>query len=218
MTTINPKIARRFEAVARSKTFHNLIQIFSLDQKAVLDVGCTYGEFLKHFGKESTGITIISEEVEVGHKLGLDIRQANIEYPETVKLDRAYDVIFANNIFEHMLSPHTFLLEMKKYVAPGGLLILGVPCVPKITWLLRLKKFRGSLASLHINFFTRDTLIKTVEYAGWSVKECRGFHFKNRFIDRFLDPIYPHFYVVATMTPNFAYSPKRAREVAGYNT
>lgn len=35
-------------------------------------------------------------------------------------------------------------------------------------------------------------------------------------IDHMLDLIYPHFYLVAKVDPDFAYSDKRLKELAGY--
>ena len=82
--------------------------------------------------------------------------------------------------------------------------------------LLALQKFRGSLATSHINFFTRDTLIKTVQRAGWNIEETRGFHYSNSIVDARLNPIYPHFYVVAKYDPDFTYDEKRMKELRGY--
>jgi hypothetical protein len=69
----------------------------------------------------------------------------------------------------------------------------------------------------HINFFTKDTLIKTVERAGWLPQSTRGYHFMNPFIDHCLDLIYPHFYVAATLDKEFSYSDKRMKELVGYS-
>lgn len=209
------KIEGRFINVDRSKTFRNIIRIFGLDKKTVLDIGCSYGEFLVHFGRNSVGMTVAKEEVEYGRKKGLDIRYGNIESDDLV-LNERFDALFANNLFEHLYSPHNFLCKVRKYLKPNGLLILGVPCIPKVVSLLRLDKFRGSLSAEHINFFTRDTLIKTVERGGYNIIATRSFHFGNAVIDHVLDPIYPHFYVIATPDPNFRYTEKRMRELVGY--
>lgn len=195
-------IEKRFENISKSKTFQNIIGIFGLDKKRVLDIGCAFGEFTACFGEGSVGLTITKEEAEYGRGRGLDIRYGDIESSDLLSEEK-YDVIFANNLFEHLYSPHNFLRKIKKHLVPGGILILGVPCIPKIVSLLQIKKFRGSLAGSHINFFTRDTLIKTVERGGWKPLTTRGFHFANKTIDRLLDPIYPHFYVVAISDPDF---------------
>lgn len=209
------KLEQRFAAVSRSQTFGNIIQTLGLDKKAVLDIGCSYGEFLAHFGKGSVGVSIAEAEVAYGKTKDLDIRYGNIE-SQDFTLTEQFDAIFANNIFEHLYSPHEFLIKVKRYLKPDGILILGVPCVPRIVALMRIRKFRGALATQHINFFTRDTLRLTAERAGWNVQMVRGFHFALPFIDHLLDMIYPHFYVVAKADPDFSYSDKRLRELAGY--
>ena len=193
---MNPKIENRFNNTAHSKTFRNIIRMFGLHQKAVLDIGCGFGEFLIHFGRGSVGVTLVRDEAEYGEEKGLDIRRGDIE-SDDFTLAEKFDVIFANNLFEHLFSPHRFLRKARRYLKPGGILILGVPCIPKIVSLLYLNKFRGSLAVSHINFFTRDTLVRTVQRGGWQPLEIRGFHFSNKFIDHLLDPIYPHFYTAA---------------------
>ena len=197
MINSTKKIEKRFENVSKSKTFNNIILNFDLDKKSVLDLGCSFGEFLIHFGSNSLGVTITKEEVEYGKNIGLDIIYGNIESEDFI-LEKKFDVIFANNLFEHLYAPHDFLCKINKYLNPNGILILGVPCIPKVVSLLYINKFRGSLASSHINFFTRDTLVKTIERAGWNIEMTRGFHFLNKFIDYLLNPIYPHFYVIAS--------------------
>lgn len=210
------KISIRFANQAKSKTFQNIINIFDLKSKAVLDMGCSYGEFLVHFGPGSLGITIIQEEADYGRIKNLDIQYGNVESDSFYLGGRKFDIIFANNIFEHLYSPHGFLLKIKNYLKPDGCLILGVPCVPNVKQLIKLAKFRGSMASGHINFFTKFTLENTVKMAGWDIVATRGFHFKNKLIDQLLNPIYPHFYIVAKVNNNFGYSDKRKKELLGY--
>lgn len=209
------KIENDFQNVAKSKTFNNIKQLFALDSKAVFDVGCSYGEFLIHFGPGSIGLTITNEEAEYGRFRGLDVKCGNIESDKKDVIEK-FDAVFANNIFEHLFSPHKFLCKIKENLRPGGILILGVPCIPKIMPLMRLRKFRGSQAVAHINFFTRDTLIKTVERGGWTIISARTFHFRNKFLDRLLDFISPHFYIVAKPKQYFSYHKKRMKELVGY--
>lgn len=207
-------IEHRFSSVSNSKTFKNLVRSFSLDQKAVLDIGCSYGEFLAHFGPGSAGVTISPEEMQYAVGRGLRVLCGNIESDE-FSFGREFDVVFANNIFEHLYAPHAFLIKVKRYLKPGGILILGVPCIPGWHLLMRLNKFRGSLADAHINFFTKDSLALTVARGGWLVHEVRGFRLPKA-VDWMLNPVYPHFYAIATPDQGFSYTPKRQRELAGY--
>ena len=213
---MDEKIEKRFTAVTGSKTFRNIRVYAGLEEKSVLDIGCSYGEFLAHFGEGSVGLTIEPVEAEYGAKRDLSIRAGNVEDP-TFAVAEKFDAVFANNIFEHLYSPHAFLIHAKDFLKPNGVLILGVPCIPKLVSLLRIKKFRGSLASGHINFFTKQTLIHSVLQAGWKIECVRGFHFAPAFIDHLLDWAYPHFYVIARPDPNFVYTEKRRKELAGYH-
>ncbi|MGH7141433.1 MAG: class I SAM-dependent methyltransferase [Minisyncoccia bacterium] len=219
MNDTNASIKKRFRVVAASRTFRNLREAFDLERRAVFDIGCSYGEFLAHFGPGSAGITIAPEESAYARGCGLDVIVGNIEDPLfTQAVGRRFDAVFANNIFEHLYSPHAFLLGVKTLLTQDGVLILGVPCVPKIVSFMRVQKFRGALASQHINFFTRDTLRLTVESAGWTVEDVRGFRFGSRTANHAINFVYPHFYVIARPDATFAYSEKRQKELRGYRS
>lgn len=195
-------IKKRYQNTAKSGTFKNLISVFKLDKKAVFDIGCLYGEFLTHFGGGSVGLTLEDSAVAYGDKKGIDIRKGDIESNQ-FNLTEKFDVVFANNLIEHLDSPHKFLLKVRKYLKPNGILIVGVPCIPKIASLIHIKKFRGAIARTHVNFFTKETIQKTVERAGFEVVETRGFRLKNKFVDFLFNPIYPHYYVIARPIHNF---------------
>ena len=202
----------RFDAVAASGTFRRIVNCFNLSHKKVLDLGCGYGEYLSHFGKGSLGITTSREEVGVGEGRSLDIRFGNAEFLEEISLPVGIEAVWANNLFEHLLSPHAFLMKLKKNVVPDGLLILGVPVVPKVTALMSLGRFKGALASNHINFFTKKTLALTTERAGWCVLEARPFWFSPAWLDRLFVPLAPHLYVVAKNDAGFKYPEKKYNE------
>jgi SAM-dependent methyltransferase len=203
---------RRFTLASNSRTFKKIVQAFSLNRKKVLDIGCSYGEYTALFGPESTGITSNPKEVEVGRKRNLDIRLGNAEELFKLGLSPDFQYIWANNLFEHLLSPHAFLMNLKKISGPGCVLILGVPVAPAPYSLTRLRKFRGVLSDAHINFFNWRTLKLTMQYAGWKVLDVRPFVLSNNFLDRMLKPIAPHIYMVAVSDPDFVYSQGKIQE------
>lgn len=204
----------RFRSVAASKTFAHIISAFGLGEKAVLDIGCSYGEHLAHFGPGSTGITINPLEAVEGKRRGLDSRVGNAE--EKLPIEKTYDAIYCSNLLEHLYSPHQFLYDVRTALSPAGTLILGVPVLPFPRFLMRFKKFRGALAGAHINFFVKDSLVLTALRAGWNVREVRGFRFSNQTLDRAIGFLYPHLYVIAEPDASFAYDEKRKKELAGY--
>ena len=115
-----------------------------------------------------------------------------------------------------MNSPHLFLTKVREFLRPDGVLILGVPVLPQVPFLTRLRRFRGAYAVSHVSFFTRKTLIETVRRGGWIVEEARSYYFKNPVLDFFLNLIAPHIYVVARVDKDFSYAEKRMKSLREY--
>ena len=178
----------------------------------MLDLGCGSGEYLARFGAGSLGVTTTMAEVDYAKEHGLNVRHGNAELIDAMNLGDNYNVIWANNLFEHILSPHAFLINLKKISTEKTLLILGVPIIPKIVFLLRLNKFRCSLASNHINFFTKESLELTIERAGWRIKNIRPFVSKAPLLDKLFNFIAPHIYIIAQNDLSFRYPEKKIKE------
>jgi SAM-dependent methyltransferase len=204
----------RFKPVQRSKTFNRILDILGLRTKKVFDMGCGYGEYLVHFGEGSMGITTTVAEVEYGKQRDIDIIQGNVELIDQLGAlkDQHFEAMWANNLFEHLLSPHAYLIKLKLISTDDALLVLGVPVVPRIASLMKLGKFRGALAGAHINFFTRETLSLTVARAGWHVRSVRPFVFSNYTLDMLASFFAPHLYVVAENDSSFTYPTKKLKE------
>lgn len=125
-------IKERFKLPEKSKIFIRILKNFNLKNKKVLDIGCGYGEHLVQFGKDSIGVTVTLSEGNYGKKKGLNIRYGNVESMDFSEFDKDFDIIWANNFFEHILSPHSFLIKLKEISDKDALLILGVPTIPRI--------------------------------------------------------------------------------------
>ncbi len=204
-----------FEKVKKSRIFNHIIDRYQLDTKKVLDVGCSEGHHLACFGPGSVGVTLIEEHIAAGRARGLTIQAKDVEGAE-FSMDETFDVVWANNFFEHMNAPHTFLRKMTRCLNEDGTLILGVPVIPWFTFLGRFRKFRGAYAGSHVNFFYRKTLIETVRYAGYDIVEARLFFMKHPTLDWLFNFIAPHMYVVARPKKDFAYGEKRLKSLRGY--
>jgi SAM-dependent methyltransferase len=207
------EIEKRFKMVSASSTFKRIADTYHTYDKKVLDMGCGFGEYMQRFGKNSVGITTTKAEVEYGKAHAIDLRFGNVELlDKSLPPLKEFDMFWGNNLFEHLLSPHAFLVNLKQYAKNDALLILGVPMVPKIVSLIKLKKFRGSLATPHINFFTKDTFRLTVERAGWKVIDIRSFAFSSKTLDHATNSLMPHLYLVAKNDPTYTYPPKKIKE------
>lgn len=202
----------RFAPVKKSKTFNRILDALDLRTKKVLDIGCGFGEYLVEFGEGSLGLTTAKEEAEYGTRHGIRIVSGNAELIDSLGLDETFEAIWSNNLFEHLLSPHAYLMKLRMVADTSTMLVLGVPVIPRIPSLMRVRKFRGALADAHVNFFTRESLMRTVERAGWTVRDTRPFVVRNAALDRLLGFFMPHVYVIAYNDPDFKYSDKKLRE------
>lgn len=206
-------VKKREEDVLHSKTFFRIATHFNLSQKRVLDLGCGYGEYMQRFGPDSLGITTTPEEVTYGKTVKRDIRFGNVESLDSVlDINEKFDVIWCNNILEHLLSPHSFLVSLKKFSHDDTELLLGTPMIPFPSQLMRVKKFRGALASPHINFFTKKTYECTLRFAGWKVLDNRPFISSIHMLDTLLAPAAPHLYIHCKNNQNYKYPPKKLHE------
>ncbi len=210
---INPDSAdKRFAPIHTSETFNRILDTLDLHQKKVLDLGCGYGEYLVKFGKNSMGITSTLDEVNYGKTRNIHITRGNVEHIDELELNKSFEAIWANNLFEHLLAPHAFLIKLKTVANKDTILILGVPVVPRIASLMKITKFRGALAGAHVNFFTKETLKLTVERAGWKVLVTRSFFFSNKLLDWVTSFFVPHIYIVAQNDERFRYPDKKLKE------
>jgi SAM-dependent methyltransferase len=145
-----------------------------LDRKAVLDIGCSYGQHLVHFGPGSAGIDAVEKNVAFCRALGFDVTLTNVEdgLPD---FGRRFQAIYCSNLLEHLVAPHLFLLRLHALLEPDGQLFVHVPTMPPHPLIDRLLKrvvgHNGYLASEHINAFTPRTLAFTIERAGFSVDD-----------------------------------------------
>ena len=99
--------------------------------RSVLDVGCAQGTLALLLAEGGIRVT------------GVDIRQAFLEYAQTryehgeVLFLAAnifehpslgtFDLVFGNQIIEHLVYPAEFLRTLASYVRPGGVLVVSTP-------------------------------------------------------------------------------------------
>ena len=116
--------------------YHNQIDLYvSLTEGTakldILDVGCAQG-------------TLALLLAEHGHKVwAMDIRQPFLDYAASryekgdihfvcanameIDLEQRYDLIFANQIVEHLVYPVEFTKRLKGWLKPGGSLVMTTP-------------------------------------------------------------------------------------------
>ncbi len=191
----------------RWKIFQEAIALFVInnpDKKIkILDAGCGDGINLlglhnsiisNGWNAELFGTDYNPIRVERASKLKYVKQVVKSTLNELPFSDGMFDIVLCNHVLEHIPEDKEVLLELKRVVQQGGMLILGVPnegCF--LAWLRNHILQRSILHTTdHVNFYTKKSIINLLVEAGFSVSkvETSGF---------FL----PHFilsYVISTLS------------------
>ncbi len=161
-----------------------------LSRGAILDVGAgpgTFLYFLKAAGNYQLHGTEVSQACVACAKNGLGVLLDQgileaIRYP-----DASFDGVVLLHVFEHLPDPVVTLREIARILKPGGFVFIAVPndsLLGRKGYLrYALQKFVGMRKKLmypdyvkegnwHLSHFTPSVLRKTLEVAGFSVKEA----------------------------------------------
>jgi 2-polyprenyl-3-methyl-5-hydroxy-6-metoxy-1,4-benzoquinol methylase len=144
--------------------------------KRVLDVGCAGGAFPKaahDLGFEVVGVEPSAWLAEQGRKLyGLDIRAGLLE--DQAFSDQSFDLISLWDVIEHLPNAHGVVREIRRLLKPGGHLIVNCPDYGSFA-----RKLLGSkwpmLLSVHLIYFTRETVTDFLQRDGFEIISIRPF-------------------------------------------
>ena len=154
-----------------------LERLLVVGRRRLLDVGCGAGAFLR-FGREHGWEVEGTDMVVTDWARASGARLWQGELPMIEFGDTRYDVVRFNHVLEHTRDPLLELRRARDLVAPGGILMVGVPNVaglnPQLkSWQSRLglkrKRWRHYAALHHLWFFTPPTLRRLVETAAFEV-------------------------------------------------
>jgi hypothetical protein len=178
-----------------------------------LDIGC--GDFLhlRSFPPGSVGL----DGRELSAPLGYHFARWNFEDDisdllAARGLPTRFRAILCNDVLEHILAPHQFLLNVRRVLDDDGILFLGVPLVNRLAFPSMQTRtnlfnyFCGFLSQDHVNFFTFATLRHTVQFAGY---DCIGWYSPFLNLRRpFMTGLEPVTVLALKKIANWSYGPK----------
>jgi SAM-dependent methyltransferase len=171
--------SRAYERKLDPDTSHGRILSWLADRRPgrVLDLGCSDGALaaeLRTHGHQVTGVDVEEHPGVRDHLEAFVAADLDDGIPDGV--GDGFDVIIAADVLEHVREPEPLLADLAERLAPGGSIIT---CVPNFGhWYPRLRvalgRFdydrRGILDRDHVRFFSRPSLERMVERAGYSVR------------------------------------------------
>jgi 2-polyprenyl-3-methyl-5-hydroxy-6-metoxy-1,4-benzoquinol methylase len=155
-----------------------LLPYFPDGGKTALDVGCGQGWFglnLKQtFGAEVWGVDIDQASASIAEQHLDRALLADVTRNLELLPDNYFDVMYFNDVLEHMIDPYTLLANISAKLADGGKVVASIPNIRhhKVLWNLLIKKeFRyeqaGVMDETHLRWFTRKSMIRMFTDAGY---------------------------------------------------
>jgi 2-polyprenyl-3-methyl-5-hydroxy-6-metoxy-1,4-benzoquinol methylase len=153
--------------------------------RRILDVGCAEGKFgallKERLDAEVWGIEYEPAAAEKARKrLDHVLTGDALALIETLEEEK-FDCITVLDVLEHLPDPFTLLKSVKRIFNKDGFLVLSVPNVLYISNLYRLLVEKdwhyidhGILDKTHLRFFTKKSLIRTLNSHGYQIKVFEG--------------------------------------------
>jgi SAM-dependent methyltransferase len=96
--------------------------------RRVLDLGCRSGAFTRHFleGNEVVGLDVDKAALAKAAELGIETVAGDVEEPLPFP-DASFDAVVAGELLEHLRFPDALVVEARRVLRPGGVLVGSVP-------------------------------------------------------------------------------------------
>jgi len=139
----------------------------------LLDFGCGGGRYVAQMaaaGWNAEGLDLVTAAVEAGRKAGLTIRQGTLPGASLPK--DHYDVVTMWHVLEHVPSPMATLRAVREVLRPGGRLAVVCPLLDSLSARWFGAAWYGLDVPRHLTHFSRPTLRRHLEAAGFSVEQA----------------------------------------------
>jgi 2-polyprenyl-3-methyl-5-hydroxy-6-metoxy-1,4-benzoquinol methylase len=134
----------------------------------VLEIGAGVGLLLSEAKKAKFSIVGFEPSragVRIARK-NFNIRLVQSDFTKE-KITDPCDVVILNHVLEHLPDPHRIIGEARAVLAPGGLLVIGVPNIGSFLARAKRKKWQSLIPEQHRWHFTKKTLDSLVTIHGF---------------------------------------------------
>lgn len=172
----NSRIKNRYESTGI------LISIMKKNRR-MLDIGCGTGTITSVL-KDALSLSVLGvephpERAEQARKEGLDVVTG--VYDQVFSQENGkFDYVLFADVLEHLVDPVEILKEVKGSLLPNGRVLASIPNVAH--WTVRVQllfgrfdyKPTGIMDATHLRWFTRKSVRRLFEAAGYEVEELRA--------------------------------------------
>jgi len=148
------------------------LKISARTSGSLLDFGCGDGSFMSRMQRVGWQVSGIEQDRKAADslraRLGFDVRPSLDDFS-----DRAgqFDLITASHVIEHLGDPVGTLRALRRFLGPGGRLIIVTPNANSLGARVFGKFWRGLEPPRHFNVFTPKSLRYAFSQAGYTIEE-----------------------------------------------
>ena len=160
-------------------------QLFPETTKTFLDVGCGNGtmaaEIKAKHNVEAWGVEYMDVEAEKAKDILDYVFSGTIEDNLRNLPDNYFDVIYFNDVLEHLTDPYNVLSKIKDKLTSNGVIISSIPNI-RYHGAMRSYLFNkdwkyedyGVMDFTHYRFFTSKSIIRMYQDAGYKIVSHKG--------------------------------------------
>jgi 2-polyprenyl-3-methyl-5-hydroxy-6-metoxy-1,4-benzoquinol methylase len=134
----------------------------------LLDIGCSLGYFVEAAnarGWAASGVEISPYAAEEARDRGLDVRTGTIE--DAAFPDASFDCVTMWDVLEHVPDPTVHMLEVRRILTDGGLVVIGTPDIGHLIFRLKRERWRHLKPAEHVFYFCRNSIFRLLEKTGF---------------------------------------------------
>ncbi|MFD0933072.1 class I SAM-dependent methyltransferase [Psychroflexus salinarum] len=162
-----------------------MLEFFPKNAKTVLEVGCGQGTFVKQikdlYQTETWGIEYMESHAKEAQKVLDKVFIGQCEKFIDDLPDNYFDVIYFNDVLEHLFDPYMVLEKMKQKLTEKGKIISSLPNIryhSALKMLILKKDWKyedsGVLDHTHIRFFTKKSIERMYKNLGFKIITHKG--------------------------------------------
>lgn len=158
---------RRQFRLKRAETRLKQIELI-MDPGRLLDIGCSLGYFIEAAnarGWAASGVEISPYAAEEARSQGLDVRTGTIE--DAAFPDASFDCVTMWDVLEHVPDPTVHMLEVRRILADGGLVVIGTPDLGHFMFRFKRERWRHLKPAEHVFYFCRQSIRRLLEKTGF---------------------------------------------------
>lgn len=204
-----------------SKSRPEMLEYLPSTATTVLDVGCGEGAFAKSLKEKSIndldiwGIELMEEQGLKAKNVLSKVLIGKCEELIGEIPSNYFDIIFFNDVLEHLIDPYDVLKLMKAKLKDNGLIVSSIPNVRYHNTFMDLVlnknwdyRSSGVLDKTHLRFFTKRSIVKMYESLGFEIMEHKGINrsksikpylYNIPFLFTAMDMFYPQFATVVSV-------------------